>query len=193
MSRKTVNYTISDLNVSCSFRDPHSGFPPVVSSGRVMILGSFPGLASLQARGYYAHPRNLFWRIMEELFGAGPESSYEKRQEILKQRGISLWDVLLSGERQGSLDNAIRGGTLNNFSMFFAQNPAIDYLFFNGKTAHTLFIRYVLPNIRDKKLHLHVLPSTSPANAGISFSRKLEAWRVVSETVSAFVKEKTQC
>ena len=70
-------------------------FPPIVSpQSKLLILGSMPGEASLKAGQYYAHPRNAFWHIMGELFGAGPSLPYQERVAILQSIGVALWDSL---------------------------------------------------------------------------------------------------
>ncbi len=75
--------------------------PLAAPDARLLILGSMPGVASLDAGQYYAHPQNAFWRIMGELVGAGPDKSYEERTHILRKRGIAVWDVLKSCVRAG--------------------------------------------------------------------------------------------
>lgn len=85
-----------------------TSFPPVVDAGtRVLILGSMPGARSLAEHEYYAHPRNLFWPLMDDLFGIERTWPYERRLAALLARGLGLWDVLRHCEREGSLDASI--------------------------------------------------------------------------------------
>ena len=158
-------------------------FPPVSApNARILILGSMPGKASLAANQYYAHPQNLFWRIMGELYGAGPELPYEQRLEILQQSGVALWDVLKECFRESALDSDIVEDSIitNDFAGFFAQHPHITHVFFNGAKAEQAFRRYALPKLTHlPTLELVRLPSTSPANASIPLATRIAQWRQV--------------
>jgi hypoxanthine-DNA glycosylase len=157
-------------------------FPPIArADARVLVLGSMPGQASLAAGRYYAHPRNAFWPIMGALVGAGPELPYEDRVQRLQDAGIAVWDVLAACHRPGSLDAAIRrsDATLVDFAGFLDAHPAITRLCFNGGTAADLFRRGAGTDRLARDLALVILPSTSPAHAGMPFEAKLARWRAV--------------
>jgi hypoxanthine-DNA glycosylase len=161
-----------------------AGFPPIArADARVLVLGSMPGVASLAAGAYYAHPRNAFWPIMGRLFGFDPATAYAERAAALRAAGVALWDVLGACRRDGSLDTAIEAETLvvNDFAGFFARQPQVAYVFFNGGKAAELFRRHVPPGALPASLRqTRRLPSTSPTNARLRLADKLEAWRVVA-------------
>ena len=83
--------------------------PRADKNSRVLILGSMPGVKSLELQEYYAHPQNRFWKVMGKLCGEPSlvEFSYEKRIEILLNNGFALWDVIKFCKREGSLDSDI--------------------------------------------------------------------------------------
>lgn len=160
-------------------------FPPIADPGaRVLILGSMPGAASLRAAEYYAHPRNAFWPIMGELFGAGPKLPYHERCAALRDAGVAVWDVLAECCRPGSLDASIQADTErpNDVAGLLAECPRIERIAFNGQKAESVFRRRVLPTLPAVP-NLSTVPemtrllSTSPANASLPFEAKLTAWR----------------
>jgi TDG/mug DNA glycosylase family protein len=157
------------------------GFPPVSGpDARVLVLGSLPGVRSLEASRYYAQPRNAFWRIMGELYGAWPSLDYPDRLERLVAARVALWDVVAAAVRPGSLDAKIRRDSVevNDFAAFLDAHPSIERICFNGATAAELFRRRVLPGLGARAPRgMHVLPSTSPAHAGMPFAEKLHLWR----------------
>ena len=161
-------------------------FAPIEDSrSTVLVLGSMPGRASLQAGQYYAHPRNSFWRVMGDLVGAGMALPYESRVYRLKSRRIALWDVLKSCTRKSSLDSDIDESSItpNDFISFYRAHPGITRVFFNGAKAEACYRKYVLASLSDKfkSLPCQRLPSTSPANASLSYKQKLKAWRIVAQ------------
>ncbi len=146
----------------------------------MLVLGSMPSVASLAAGRYYAHPRNLFWPIVGEICGFDAKATYARRVAALYAARIAVWDVVASCIRAGSLDSDIdeRSIIVNPFAEFFAAHPYIQRVCFNGRRAEAAWRRYVLHELpQARALSNILLPSTSPAHAGMSYPRKLRAWR----------------
>jgi len=161
-----------------------ASFAPLQAPGaRVLVLGSMPGVASLQAEQYYAHPRNAFWPIMEALCAVPAALPYTERVAALTRRGVAVWDVLKHCERQGSLDAAIIPASIETHAIadLLAMQPTIAAIACNGATAAALYRRHVLPQLSAQHAGLPLLrlPSTSPAHAALRFDDKLARWRTL--------------
>ncbi|MER2144176.1 MAG: DNA-deoxyinosine glycosylase [Eubacteriales bacterium] len=152
-----------------------TAFPPVAPAGaRVLILGSMPSVESLNQGFYYAHPRNAFWHILADVYGEPLPVDIPGKVALLTRHDIALWDVLQSCERQGSLDNAIRQPTPNDFGSLFLRCSGIRQIRFNGGTAERLFMKWGRPFTEGRDCRR--VPSSSPAYT-LSYERKLAQWR----------------
>lgn len=164
------------------------GFPAVVGAHpRVLILGSLPGRASIEAGRYYAQPRNAFWPIMGSLCGAHPQIEYPKRLELLTRAGVALWDVLFEAVRHGSLDSSIVTNTqrVNDIPGLVARHDSLRLVAFNGKKAAEVFRRRIEPDLPAGRIETVTLPSTSPAYASLRLGQKLDRWR---EVLSPYIR-----
>jgi hypoxanthine-DNA glycosylase len=151
-----------------------TGLAPVIASDtRILVLGSFPGAASLAAQQYYAHPRNLLWPILSALTGEPlAQLPYDERLPRLLAHGFGLWDVLGACAREGSLDSAIRKPAANDFARLRELCPLLETVGFNGQTSGKFAPQFAAEGYRTV-----VLPSTSPAHASLSLAQKLEYWQ----------------
>jgi hypoxanthine-DNA glycosylase len=143
-----------------------------------------PGVASLTAGQYYAHPRNAFWPLMQALFAVPLSAPYAVRLAALGEAGVALWDVLAEWERAGSLDSAIAPASVavNDITGLLAAHRDLRVIALNGGAAARLFDRHVAPSLGERLASLRILrlPSTSPAHAARSFMQKAEAWAALS-------------
>jgi hypoxanthine-DNA glycosylase len=156
-------------------------FSPIINAAsRVLILGSMPGIQSLEARQYYAHPQNQFWKIMGALFETEIPKEYDARTEFLLEHGIGVWDVVHSCCREGSLDTAIRHEDAHDIEALFLQYPGIRFVGLNGAKAYNLFQKHI--GFRFPEISFRRLPSTSPAYT-IKMDKKLAEWQVIREYV----------
>ncbi len=150
------------------------GLAPIhAPAARILLLGSFPGVASLRSQQYYAHPRNHFWPILSALFQVELLAKpYAQRIGWAKAAGIAIWDVYAACEREGSLDSAIEAAEPNDLAGLVAQLPQLKVIAHNGaESAKSAKITRALG------VAVLRLPSSSPANATWSFERKAVAWR----------------
>jgi len=156
-------------------------FAPVTDTRtRLLILGSLPGDASLAAREYYAHPRNAFWRLIGRVIGHDLVAvSYAERLDALRTTGVGLWDVIVSGERKGSLDAAIRNADAADLKALIAALPAVQTIAFNGSLASRNG-RKILG--QPQGVMLIDLPSSSPAHAR-PFAEKAAVWDQLAITL----------
>ena len=155
------------------------GLPPLLDANtRLVVLGSFPGVASLRAQQYYGHPQNQFWKIMGTLLSPHAAdvlaTPYAERAQWLLSQGVGLWDVYAACEREGSLDANIQNAQPNDLQSLRILCPALVAIAHNGGESfkHAKLTRAL-------GLPVYRLPSTSPANASWTLARKLEAWREV--------------
>lgn len=150
-------------------------FPPIVDENcNVLILGTMPGNKSLQLKQYYANPTNQFWKIISVVTEENFNVRYEAKKKLLLKNKISIWDVLMHCEREGSLNVNISDEVPNDFKSFFAQYPNIKAVFFNGGKAEKMFSKYNL--IGSTKSHT-TLPSTSSANTSMTRDKKTQIWQ----------------
>ncbi|QNP49801.1 DNA-deoxyinosine glycosylase [Diaphorobacter aerolatus] len=162
---------------------PLIGLPPIVGAQtRVLVLGSFPGVASLRASQYYGHPQNHFWKILAALWPAQALPSredYAARCQWLLERGLGIWDVYAACEREGSLDSNICNARVNDFAALQKQLPRLAAIAHNGGESfrHAKAVRGSMALHDNDRIESLRLPSTSPANASWSFDKKLNAWR----------------
>lgn len=155
-----------------------NSFPPIVDEySEILILGSVPGVKSLEMQQYYAFPQNQFWRIMFYLFDEEFSTNYDTRLGLLKNNKVALWDVIESCERKGSLDTEIKDEIDNNIPLLIETYPNIKTIFCNGQKSYKNLVKILG---KDFKIPIVVLPSTSPLHT-VKFEEKLENWKVIKD------------
>ena len=141
----------------------------------VLILGSFPSVASRAAAYFYGHPQNRFWRVMAAVFADDLPQTVVEKGEFLHRHHVALWDVIASCRIRGSADSSISEVRANDLRPLLASNP-IRAIFVNGKTAEKYYNKLIYPTLG---IPATCLPSTSPANAAATLERLIDAWRVI--------------
>ena len=148
-------------------------FKPIVfGDTEILILGSFPSIQSFEKNFYYAHPRNQFWKILEDMTGY-PVNNRDQKIWLLKECKFGLWDMIKGCSRENSLDSSLEDEEVNDLATFLEAYPSITKLAFTGKKSEALFKTHFS--------HLDIetvyLPSPSSAYAKMSFEKKAAEYK----------------
>lgn len=153
-----------------------SFLPQINKKSKILILGSIPGIKSLEEQKYYAHPQNRFWKIMG-LLCKSPDLyklNYNDKIKILLKNNFALWDVIKFCKREGSLDSNIQAEIPNDIKKLLEDYPNVEKICLNGNKAYSAFKKY-FPDLI-KKYSCYKMPSTSPANAKYSLNDLYKEW-----------------
>ena len=157
----------------------HNIDPVYDSNSKILILGSFPSVKSREQQFFYGHKQNRFWRVIAQVLDCAVPEDIEQKRDMLLSHYVAVWDVIESCEITGSSDASIRDVRPNDLSRILSQAD-IQAIYLNGSKAYKLYQKYIFPTIGRKA---YLLPSTSPANAGYSLDRLVEAWSVIREAL----------
>ena len=154
----------------------HHNIPPLYDkNSRVLILGSFPSVKSREARFFYGHPQNRFWRVISSVMGEECPVGTEDKKAFLLRNKIAVWDVIKSCEITGSSDSSIKNAVPNDLSEIF-EAADLKGVFCNGQASYKMYRKYQEEMTGRKAI---VLPSTSPANAAYSVERLVKEWEYI--------------
>ena len=157
----------------------HTIDPVYDSNSKILILGSFPSAKSREQQFFYGHKQNRFWRVMAQFLGCEVPDGIEQKREMLLAHHVALWDVIESCEITGSSDASIRNVRPNDLSRILSYAD-IQAIYTNGSKAYELYQKHIF-QVNGRKAY--PLPSTSPANAGYSLEKLVEAWSVIRESL----------
>lgn len=155
----------------------HPFGPLFDKNSKILILGSFPSVASREQMFFYGHKQNRFWKVIAAVFGAQTPTSLPEKKALLIQHNIALWDVIASCDISGSADSTIKNVVPNDLRIIL-DSAHIRQIFVNGKTAEKYYNKYILPVIGQSVV---CLPSTSPANAACSLSMLTDSWKIITQ------------
>ena len=153
----------------------HTIEPVYNKESKILILGSFPSVKSREAKFYYYHPQNRFWKILGNIFDDDNLGTITLKKQFLLNNKIALWDVIASCEIKGSSDSSITNVEVNDLKKIIDQSQ-ITHIYTNGNLADRLYHRYF-----DEIIDLPVtkLPSSSPANASYSLTKLISFWKEI--------------
>ena len=162
--------------------------PDVLGPGlEVVFCGINPGRVSAAAGAHFANPRNDFWRLLHDA-GFTPRLLEPTEQRSLLDYGYGVTNAAYrTTPGSGDLRRADFEGSAERLARIASElRPRV--IAFVGKEAYRgAFGDRPALGRQERRLgetRLHVLPSTSPANAAVAYAERLRWFRDLRELLN---------
>ncbi len=160
----------------------HADVAPLVNERcDVLLLGSMLSPKSAEARFYYAHPQNRFWRVLAAVLNCEPSDDNEKRAQLALSHGVALWDVISECDIVGASDSTIKNVIYNDIDGLLKAYPRITRVFTTGGKAHELLLKYNKTVKNPIIAAATRLPSTSPLNCAATLDALISAYSAITQ------------
>lgn len=164
----------TESNDSVFNKNYKEGLEPWIDmESEILILGSLPSDVSIKKQAYYQNKSyNDFWNLMHDIYGKGDDS-----KKFLLDNHIALWDCLAAANREGNLDKKISGGKRpNKIPELLEKYSKIHKIIINGKTTTKKIFNRYFNELRNKKVDIIFLPSSSHC-CTMYYEEKLNEWK----------------
>ncbi len=145
-----------------------------------LLLGSFVARPVDGYDWFYAHTRNQFWPILQEVYSLELDTK-AKQQALFRRLRMAITDIILSCERkvENNSDMNLTRMTFNTEALHKICNEnRIKKLFFTSRFVETLFRRQFKDLISERPTtQLITLPSPSPRYATMSKFDKIARYK----------------
>lgn len=158
---------------------PFEPFVPI--NANALLIGSFPGKESTQAKSigendwFYGAKRSQFWKIISAVYGGVDLSDKKSKQNLFEEKGIGITDIILKARRKNNsnLDDNLIDIVFNTESIGeILSNDKITTVFFTSKFVENHF-RKLFPKIE----YFVYLPSPSPRYARMKKEEKINIYK----------------
>lgn len=155
---------------------------------RLLFVGINPGLISAAAGHYYANSRNSFWQLLFEA-GLTPVRLGPEQEASMLGFGYGLTDIVKRPSQGASELKSVEFAQGRERLLRMVRRYRPRAICFNGKTAFEGYFGkgkcsgFGLQSVTLDDRPVFVLPSTSPANAGVPLESKRRHFRNLKDWI----------
>ncbi|EKD61981.1 MAG: hypothetical protein ACD_52C00327G0010 [uncultured bacterium] len=152
----------------------------VLVKSKYLLLGSFVAKPADGYEWFYANGRNLFWPILEEVYGINLRTK-KAQQHLFTRLGLAITDIILECDRENNSNSDMNLKCLVFNTQAIAEivkKNKITSIYFTSRFVEKLFKKEFKDLIlKFPKIELITLPSPSPRYALMSKSQKVTIYK----------------